>query len=175
MDIDLSLSGIENLVMAINAENPQADVLLTANKIDHQAPVPHGGSKPGNTDILISAKNNSGLRDSVTFNYGRVPLNSFTLLSPPVLYVNQTPSFSEIIQEFKNIYGVGDAIIQANDVTGPTAGTVNDAGINYVISAHGNSILWVGNITVTLRLKTISLNDIITDTDLDAFTFPVNP
>lgn len=172
MDIDLTLTGIENLVAAINLENPLAEVYLTPAKIIAGLPVPHGGAKPGNTDLLLTAAPNSGLRNSRTFNYRRNSLTSFSTLGAAVLYVNQTPSFAEVIAEFKTLYGVDGAIHVTDDVMGSTIPLITDAGVAYTITAKSSSLLWVGNIVVTLRLKTVALEDIIFDTDLDGPYFP---
>lgn len=144
-ETDITLSSTQQLVNLINSEN--GDLGLEVGDLIFGNPAPHVGVNPGNTDVNVTAAD--GYVGSVTLNYNRLPLDEYINRAEPELTFSSQPSLITVVSGFNTLYGCN---LTTGDFAVVTVPTVTEEGIAFTLAAHPNSLVYVGEIDLVLKL-----------------------
>ncbi len=169
MASDFSKASNQIVIDLINEANSTP---LALNVVDLGLPTANGEGAARNTSVTVTAKVGSGYKDAVTVTYNRLQISGFTE-EQITLPVGDAVNISDLIPELNSALGVN---LQPGEFTdGPIpafqGGVANETvDVEIVISA--DSLAYLGSITIKVKADDISLQDIVTVTELDGLEYP---
>lgn len=151
-----------SLAMFFQLLNEENNTAFNSSIVDLSAPSPMTGTR--NTAITVTAKVASGYSGSVNLTYNRLDLTVFTDGNTEFT-LNGISTTEDLLPAINARFGlqmaVTDIIVEA---------VVNGA-VN--LKARSTSLVWVGNVDITIIQPDIELDTVIVDTELDGFEYPV--
>lgn len=170
MASDFTKVSAEILVDLINEDNPGHG--FTTGILQFGLPVaPAGGSPARNTELVVSAAADSGYSGSVTVLYNRVDMAEIPGLNNKIFPAGNAVNVSDLIPEINARYHIN---LQPSDYVDaalpPFTGEPNED-LNFQVTANSDSLVWFGNVILTITANDIPLNTVITTTTLNGLNY----
>jgi hypothetical protein len=176
MATDFKKSDVQILVDLINETN--AGVALTTEVVTFGLPSVATGGSERNTDITVTAVEDSGYINSKNLNYNRVDLATIPGTRSVEFPKGDAVKISDMILEINAKYGIN---LTANDfVDGPLpdfVGGMPNEKLEFQVSAAANSLIYQGSVFLKLAAEDLDLAVIITNPVLNGLVYvqPVEP
>lgn len=170
---DFTKSPVDIVVDLINHDNPGAN--LTADMFTLGLPtVSSGGEAEGrNTDLTITGVQEAGVVGSTTVYYNRLNLSEFITDSEYVIPLESKTTVADLILHLNADLGVNITPSDFVEADLPefmgTPGEERDVTIVF----NPDSLVWVGNVTVTVRGEDVNINTLISNVRLNGLNAPV--
>jgi hypothetical protein len=167
---DYTKSPEQILIDLINNDNTGAFPMTTA-LIGFGAPsvVDIGGR---NTEVVATAKPGSGYTGSQTFHYNRVDMANIPGVRPTSFQKGDATNLSDLIAEINVAYGINLTVADFVDVALPTFDDAQPHETqNVVMAAAAGSLVWVGQLTLTIDANDIALSSVLTTTELNGLVY----
>ena len=165
--INLTESPEQIVVDMINASNGTS---LTVGMLSFSFPTATGGST-GNTQVVATATEAAAFTGSRILNYNRIDLSTVPGSAPTIFEIGNAVNIADLIPAINAAYGInlltGD-FVNAALPTLPTT-TVTSATFNVV--ADASSLVYIGQMTLTVTNGNMPLSSIITTTSLGSIPF----
>lgn len=167
MPIDLTKSEIEVLVDRINQVN--------FTNIDYrtiEVGVPNVVSTGGpNTSITVTGKPNSGINGSAVLRYNRKNIDLVIGSKNKTFTKDAAVTTKDLVPKINIEYGINLGEEDVVDVALPAFPTnAPNQTITFTLNISPGSLLYAGNVILTLRSNDVNLSDIITHLDLGNIT-----
>lgn len=177
---DLTKSAPQVLVDLINEDNPSAN--LTTADITFGAPTDISGSNPQrNTEVTVTAVPGGAYGGSVNVRYNRISLPAIETAGAGA---GLTLSFlkgaktllSEVMSDFNARFATNlVAGVDYDDAPLPEFEELPGEQHTIVLTARTQSLVYIGQITLIVRMDTVDLSSVITVEDLSGLTYVAPP
>lgn len=170
MQIDIEKSALDNVIDLINATNGTS---LTDAVIEIGAPAvwtDPEGLNTRNTELTVTAKAGSGYTGSVPVRFTRLDLAGFPGAGELEYALTGEDTVGDILSAIATQLGVLEEAVELDVEEVPTVEEGETTTIT--IRATGESLLYVGEASITVFPHTTDLNEEITESDLDGFDNP---
>lgn len=163
MAIDYTQPSKDVLVQKVNRDNGTS---LTAGMVDFGSPVSTGITP--NTQVVMTARANSGYSGSVSIKYNRRNLQRFEADPVTTFSANSATRVSDLLTAINQQYQINIAPEELVDAPLPVFDPLTpNATLPFVLQAQPSSLMYVGAATLQLRRADIALGAIVTQAVLN--------
>lgn len=172
MPTDLSQSSVNQFLTLINTAN---GTNLNTSLVALGNPTTHVGGDPGDTDVTITPIANAiyankGLIGTRTINYSRLDMAEFANRGSTIFVLGDSATLEDLVTAFNLRYGT-NLDTADYDVT-MTLPTFDNIGTVMNFKANVNSLIYKGDVDVTIKKSGVALSTILTTPILNGMAFP---
>lgn len=161
MQIDITKSPVDNVLALLNDINPS--VKLTSANVTLEVPIVRiPDADVHNTSLTINGVEAEGYSGTIVMTYNRLPLAQAIASAPITFKVSNVTTLASLLQDILTEYKLLGGVSLVGDLVRPHDGT-NTSTI--VLAADADSLLYIGELPLTLDWITLDLGVVVTHLD----------